>query len=92
MLIRLTDKDGRETWINPIHVRIVRQKHGMLGGKTDVTEVWFSFHAQSEAIYFGESPAEIAAALNAGMPPAYLIATNGEDEPPAMPHSSGTAV
>ncbi len=91
MLVRFTDKDGRETWINPIHVRVVREKHGMLGGKKNVTEVWFSFHAQSEAIYFNEPPAEIAAALNAAILPGYYIGGSDEDEPPAVPHT-GAAV
>lgn len=30
-LIKLTDKDGKEIWINPIHVRSVAPKSGVFG-------------------------------------------------------------
>jgi hypothetical protein len=88
MLIQLTDAEGRETWINPIHVKIVRTRKGMLGGGKG-SEVWFSFHATSEAVYFSESPADIAAMLNAAMPPVIALDTSG-DEPPVTNPQTGT--
>ena len=33
MLIPITEKDGRQTWLNPLHVRWVRSNRGMLGGE-----------------------------------------------------------
>ena len=88
MLISLTDADGRETWINPIHVKIVRTRKGMLGGEKG-TEVWFSFHNTSEAVYFSEPPEEIAQAINAAMPPVLLIDPSSEE--PMPPSSNGSA-
>jgi hypothetical protein len=67
MLVRFTDHEDRETWVNPIHVRLLRTWTGMLGGKKG-TEVWFSFNHSSEAIYIDDQPANIAARLNAAMP------------------------
>lgn len=87
MLIPLTDEQGRETWINPIHVKVVRARKGILGGGKG-TEVWFSFTGSSEAIYFTDSPAAIAAALNAGMPSAIVLDSSEDDiqmHPPTTP-------
>lgn len=86
MLVQFTDADGRETWINPIHVKVVRTRKGMLGGQKG-TEVWFSFNATSEAIYFNELPAVIAEALNAGMPPVVALDTT-EDDSSSVPQQS----
>ncbi len=86
MLIPLTDAEGRETWINPLHVKVVRTRKGMLGGGKGC-EVWFSFNSNSEAIYFSESPAEIAAALNAAMPPVIALDTSGDEPPPPNPQT-----
>jgi hypothetical protein len=88
VLIPLTDAEGRETWINPIHVKVVRTRKGMLGGGKG-TEVWFSFTSNSEAIYFSESPAEIAAALNGGMPPVVALDTSGDEPPMQSPQTGG---
>lgn len=87
MLIPLTDAEGRETWINPIHVKVVRTRKGVLGREKG-SEVWFSFHHSSEAIYFTESPSEISAALNAAMPPVIALDTSGDEPPPASPHAA----
>jgi hypothetical protein len=87
MLIPFTDEQGRETWINPIHVKVVRSRKGILGGDKG-TEVWFSFNGGSEAIYFTESVATIAAALNAGMPSAIVLDSSEDDThmpPPTTP-------
>lgn len=87
MLVRFEDAEGRETWINPLHVKVVRTRKGMLGGGKG-SEVWFSFHATSEAIYFSEDPSHIAVALNEGMPPVVALDTTG-DEPTTNQQSSG---
>lgn len=81
MLVQLTDAEGRETWVNPIHVKVVRTRKGMLGGQKG-TEVWFSFHATSEAVYFSEPPDQVATLLNAAMPPVLLIDTASEEPTP----------
>lgn len=71
MLISFIDHEGRETWVNPLHVRVVRTHESMLG-KSKGSEIWFSFNSSSEAIYVKEPPAEVSARLNAAMPVAYL--------------------
>lgn len=85
MLIQLTDAEGRETWINPMHVKVVRTRKGMLGGQKG-SEVWFSFANGSEAVYFSEPPSEIAQALNAGMP-SLMYLSDDEDQPPRQQHA-----
>lgn len=87
MLIQLTDAEGRETWINPIHVKIVRTRGKVLGMGGKGTEVWTSFTSNSEAIYFTEEPSEIAAALNMGMPPVVVLETSGDEPPPHNPQT-----
>lgn len=86
MLLHLTDAEGRETWINPIHVKVIRTRSGLLGGKKGC-EVWFSFNSASEAIYFSEDPSDIAALVNAAMPPILLVDSSDEEQPP--PHIHG---
>lgn len=88
MLIQLTDADGRETWINPIHVKIIRTRKGMLGGGKG-TEVWFSFIATSEAVYFSEPPAVIAQALNAAMPTVVALTPDDDDQTTPPPQHAG---
>lgn len=89
MLIRLADAEGRETWINPIHVKVVRTRKGMLGGEKG-TEVWFSFNATSEAIYFSEPPEHIAAMIDAAMPPVLLVDSSEASDSAPNP-STGAA-
>lgn len=86
MLVRFEDSEGRETWLNPLHVKVVRTRKGMLGGGKG-TEVWFSFNSTSEAIYFSQEPEEIAAALNSGMPPVVALDTSGDDIAPTNPQT-----
>jgi hypothetical protein len=76
MLVHFTDIEGRETWVNPIHVKLVRTYQGLLGGKKG-TEVWFSFNNTSEAVYLAQQPGEVAAVLDAAMPPVVVL---GEGE------------
>jgi hypothetical protein len=32
-LVRLTDKDGKDVWVNSLHVRTIAVKSGVFGGK-----------------------------------------------------------
>jgi hypothetical protein len=82
MFICFTDAEGREAWINPIHVKLVRTRKGMLGGVKGA-EIWFSRAAGAEAVNVPLAPAEVAAALNAAMPPVIAIDSGGEDDPQA---------
>lgn len=79
MFIRFTDAEGREAWINPIHVKLVRTRKGMLGGVKG-TEIWFSRAAGAEAVNVPLAPAEVAMALNAAMPPVIAIDSGGDEE------------
>lgn len=72
MLAKLTDKDGDEVWVNPIHVRSVVIATGLLGGHKG-TQVMLSgdtFHGHK--VFVRESPATAAARLNAAMPTVML--------------------
>lgn len=72
MLAKLTDKDGDEVWVNPIHVRSVAIGTGLLGGHKG-TQVMLSgdgFHGHK--VYVRESPSAVAARLNAAMPAVIL--------------------
>lgn len=89
MLIQLTDAEGRETWINPIHVKVVRTRKGLLGGQKG-SEVWFSFHGTSEAVYFHEPPDQLATLLNGAMPPVLLIDTASEEATLPNPSTGST--
>jgi hypothetical protein len=77
MFVNFTDTEGRETWVNPLHVKLVRTYQGLLGGKKG-TEIWFSFHSTSEAVYVPQPPADVAALLDAAMPPVVLMQTDDE--------------
>lgn len=81
MFIRFIDAEGRDAWINPIHVKLVRTRKGMLGGVKG-TEIWFSRSTGSEAVNVPLAPEEVATALNAAMPPVVAIDSGGEEAPP----------
>ncbi len=72
MLTPFTTTDGKEIWINAIHVRAVRAKTGLLGGKKAGTEIWMAWDAAAQAIEVGDAPAEAAMKLNGSMPAFYL--------------------
>jgi len=86
MLVQFTDHELRETWINPIHVKLIRTWRGALGGKKG-TEVWFSFNGSSEAVYLDAEPATVALQLNAAMP---LVMLPPSDEDPDSSTSATT--
>ncbi len=65
MLVHLQDTDGRDVWINPIHVKVLRAKKGILGGAKKGTEIWLGWTSTSEAIVVPQDPKDIAAAMNA---------------------------
>lgn len=67
MLVRFTDSEGREVWVNPVHVKAVRAKKGLLGGKKG-TEIWFDWETGSESVDVPLEPEQVAGALNAAMP------------------------
>lgn len=79
MLVPFTDSEGREVWINPIHVKAVRVKKGLLGGKKG-SEIWFSWATGASAINVNLEPAAVAAHLNAGMPDLLPPVADDEDE------------
>lgn len=80
MLVPFTDSEGREVWVNPIHVKAVRVRKGLLGGKKG-SDIWFSWQTSSESIAIPLEPSEVAAALNAAMPAVMLPApVSDEDE------------
>lgn len=72
MLTPFTTTDGKEIWINAIHVRVLRAKTGLLGGKKPGTEVWLAWEATTQAIEVSDAPDETAMKLNASMPAFYL--------------------
>jgi hypothetical protein len=67
MLVKFTDTEGRETWINAMHVKVVRTAKGLLGGVKG-TEIWFSWGSTSQSVNVRSTPEEVAAALAAAMP------------------------
>lgn len=87
MFVQFTDNDGRETWINPVHVKVVRTNQGFLGGKKG-SEIWFSFGSSSEAIYVPQSPSEATALLDAAMPPTSFVDAGDDSEDDSTPKSS----
>jgi len=84
MLTKLTDVKGVEWWINPIHVKLIREKRG----KSEV-------HMASPSVWGNQSPSlrvpipadELAAVLNAAMPDMAFVP---EDEG-GMDDSGGAA-
>ena len=79
MLVQFTDSEGREVWLNPIHVKAVRVRKGLLGGKKGA-DVWFSWQTASESIAIPMEPTEVATLLNAGMPEVMLPGPAAGDE------------
>jgi hypothetical protein len=65
MLAHFQDTEGRDVWINPIHVKVLRAKKGILGGAKKGTEIWLGWTSTSEAITVPQEPAQVAAAFNA---------------------------
>ncbi len=77
MLVQFIDSEGRETWINPIHVKAVRTSKGLLGGVKG-TEIWFDWRSDSVAVTVKESPEAVATILNAAMPA--VVAYSPDDD------------
>lgn len=84
MLVPFTDAEGRETWINALHVKVVRTRKGMLGGKKGA-EVWFSWASSASAVNIPEDPATVSLKLNAALAqlPAPLFPPSDADDPDA---------
>jgi len=83
MLVKFTDNEGRETWINAIHVKVVRTAKGLLGGVKG-TEIWFSWGSTSQSVNVRSTPDEVAAALSAAMPlsmPPIEVLDSEDDSP-----------
>jgi hypothetical protein len=64
MLIPIAEKDGRQTWINPLHVRWVRSNRGMLGGDKPGSQIGVGDPLPIET---AEAPAELSARLGAAL-------------------------
>jgi hypothetical protein len=89
MLVPFTDTEGREVWINPIHVKVVRVSKGLLGGVKG-TEIWFGWTSTSQSVNVRSSPDEVAAALSAAMPPTVPLPAvlDSEDDEPHVSHDA----
>lgn len=79
MLIKLTDTDGKDFWINPLYVKAV------MPGKGGITKVFIRFGTtfnNYEQLKVSGDPQAIADLINAGMPeaPAILAAAGITDE------------
>lgn len=79
MLIKLTDTDGKDFWINPLYVKAV------MPGKGGTTKVFIRFGTtfnNYEQLKVSGDPQAIADLINAGMPeaPAILAAAGITDE------------
>jgi hypothetical protein len=85
MFVHFTDKDGCDTWINPLQVKAVRDHKGLLGGKKG-SEIWLS--GMYGAIMIPQPPAEIATLLNAALPSNLFTPTDDDDD---QIHSQPTA-
>lgn len=90
MLVQFTTTDGREIWINPIHVKAIRAKTGLLGGKKQATEIWLSWLSGSTSIDVPLDPAEVAGLLDAATPAGlWPSGVDGdEDRPLNPPHAN----
>lgn len=75
MLVELTDTKGRQVWINPIHVKAVRDK-------SKYVEVVLPHNSQmGQSVIKARGPVEdIVRAINAGMPEFMLPLPPEEDE------------
>lgn len=81
MLVKLTTEDGKDVWINPIHVKAIEPTRK--GAKVFFlyTGAWGANHA----VKVQQDAATAAELLNAGMPDLpYLPA---DDQPTAQPMS-----
>ncbi|MDX2114502.1 MAG: hypothetical protein SFZ24_02620 [Planctomycetota bacterium] len=89
MLVQFTDNEGRETWINPIHVKVVRTARKLFGGAKG-SEIWFGWAATSESINVPEAPADVAQRLSASMPLIQFPPIESDDDlkPPTPHHAS----
>ena len=89
MLVKFTDTEGRETWINAMHVKVVRTAKGLLGGVKG-SEIWFGWSSTSTSVNVRSTPEEVAAALAAalssGINPIALL--DSDDDAPADGTSS----
>lgn len=80
MLIKLTDTDGKDFWVNPLYVKAVT------AGKGGTTKVFIRFGTtfnNYEQLKVSGDPQAIADLINAGMPeaPAILAAAGyAEDQ------------
>ncbi|HYE02158.1 MAG TPA: hypothetical protein VD963_02865 [Phycisphaerales bacterium] len=79
MFVQFHDADGREVWINPIQVRAVREKRGLLGGVRG-SEVWFSYSSMSSSVDLPSAPADVAGKLAAALPAAWWGESTEDDE------------
>lgn len=79
MLIKLTDTEGKDFWINPLYVKAV------MPGKEGVTRVFIKFGAgfsYYDQLKVPGDPQAVADLINAGMPeaPAILAAAGITEE------------
>ena len=83
MFVRLTDIKGKPVWINPIHVRAVRQK-------SKFTEIVVPYHSpMGQTVLKAREPAEeVVETLNRGMS-GIMAPFIPEDEPSAGGLSAG---
>lgn len=87
MLARLTDRDGDEVWINPIHVRSVMVGSGLFGGPKGTQIMLGGEESSAHRVFVREAPSVAAERLNGAMPiviPADLGALD-ESKPPKPP-------
>ena len=66
MLIPITETDGRETWVNPLHVRAVRSARGVMGGKKSGSQLIIG-GVHTDTLSVREDPPIVAARLNASL-------------------------
>jgi hypothetical protein len=79
MFVKFDDADGREVWVNPTQVRLVREKRGLLGGVKG-SEIWFSYSQMSSSVDVPLAPDEVAGLLDAAMPSAWWSGSTDDDE------------
>ncbi|MFN5662650.1 MAG: hypothetical protein ACK48N_11260, partial [Planctomyces sp.] len=79
MLVKFTDKDGLEVWINPIHVKFVRENRGTFGAKKG-SVIGFSQGAMVTPIIVSEVTAEVARRISEAMPKAFFLEPTSEDD------------
>jgi hypothetical protein len=79
MLVKFTDKDGLEVWINPIHIKFVRENRGTFGAKKG-TAIGFTQDALATPIIVPEETAVVAEKISAAMPRAFFIEPTGDED------------